>query len=69
MLISVDKKRTNSNWKLRDQKVKRRSVMTNSQAHFMSWRTLRRTKSTSWKTFEISQMVRSNAMTFRMNQI
>ena len=58
MLISVDKKRSNSNWKLKGQKVKGRTVMTNSQALFMSWRTLRRTRSTSWRTFEIRQMVR-----------
>lgn len=69
MLISADKKRSNSNWKLRGQKVKGRSVMSSSQAHSMSWRTLRRTRSTSWKTFEISRMVRSNAMTFEMNRI
>jgi hypothetical protein len=58
MLIFVDKKRSSSNWKLRGQKVKGKSVMINSQAHFMSWRTLRRTRSTSWRTFEIRQMVR-----------
>lgn len=69
MLISADKKRSNSNYKLRGQKVKGRSVMSNSQAHFMSWRTLKRTRSTSWKTSEISRMVRSNVMTFGMNQI
>jgi len=82
MLISVDKKSSNSNWQLRGQKVKGRSVMslktmqlhnnkisTNSQAHSMSWRTLRRARSTSWKTSEICQMAKSNAMTFGMNQI
>ena len=75
MLISVDKKRSNSNWQLRGQQVKGRPVrkknkiLTNSQAHFMSWSTLRRTRSTLWKTSELSRMVRSNAMTFGMNQI
>ena len=81
MLISVDKKSSNSNWQLRGQQVKGRPVIpklmqihnnkmsTNSQAHSMSWRTLRRARSTSWKTSEICQMVRSNAMTFGMNQI